>query len=63
MCPRPPPSSAHRARTVIGYGPEIDYTDLTIYVTGTVESKKKDIGVKFRDFGVYTRDQTEIGQK
>ena len=28
-----------------------------------MEEKKKDIGVKSRDLGAYSRDQTEIGQK
>ena len=36
----------------IGYGPEKVYGKPTTYVTGTVEDKNKDIGIKIRDFVV-----------
>ena len=34
------------ARATIGYGPETAYGETPIYVTGTVEAKNIDIGVK-----------------
>ena len=41
MIPPPPPSSAHRARAIIGYITKKIYGDLTMYVTGTVEDRRK----------------------
>ena len=63
MCPRPTPLSAHLSHTIIGYGHKTVYGYSITYITGTAEGKKKDIGVKSRNFGVKTRNRTEIGQK
>ena len=55
-CPRPTPSSTHRAHVVIGYVLDTVYVDRPTYVTVTVETEKIDIDVKIRDFGVKNRD-------
>ena len=46
----------HHARSVLGYVPETVYGDPGMYVTGAVEHKKKDIGIKTRNFGGQDRD-------
>ena len=52
----PSPLSVHHARTAIGYVPETAYEDLPANITGTMKTKKTDIGIKNWDFGVKITD-------
>ena len=55
--PLPLPSLlTYSARAIVFYGPYKAYEDLPTYITGIVETKNIDIGVKRKYFGVKSRD-------